>query len=212
MQCASAKFTTSPRRAFTSAMFRCILAMNCSSLRKGEGWTPFGQMQIGDRPVVAWLLCSTTLSRGCNNKNAERLGRNNTCRLRFVSRRSFAPLFSDLFPLPFLPLIVPPRSASRSSAVLSSMCVNAHFYDDIKYDYSAFSRRPRAAGRLAGFFVPRVPWPLRARLWTVAEMKRIQMMQFGWTPRKNCLRQRQGNKQFDRLLLYVNDYYSFSPM
>lgn len=106
-------------------------------------------MQIGDRPVVAWLLCPATLSRGCNNKNAERLGRNNTYRLRFVSRPSFALLFSDLFPSPSRPLIVPPRFAFRSNAVLSSMWINTHFYDDIKYDYAAFSRCPRAAEYLA---------------------------------------------------------------
>lgn len=63
------------------------------------------------------------------------------------------PLFSDLLPTLFLSLIAL-RSVSRSNAVLSSMCVNAHFYNDIKYDYVAFSRCPRAAEYLASFFVP----------------------------------------------------------
>jgi len=61
------------------------------------------------------------------------------------------PLFSDLFPLLFFLLNVFPRSVPLSNAVLSSMYINAHFYDDIKYDYSPFSR---AAEYLAGFFHP----------------------------------------------------------
>lgn len=33
------------------------------------------------------------------------------------------------------------------------MCINAHFYDDIKYYYAAFSQYPRVAEYHAGFFV-----------------------------------------------------------
>jgi len=42
-------------------------------------------------------------------------------------------------------LIAPPRPAPHTGVSLARTRLNAHFYDDIKYDYAAFSRCPRVA-------------------------------------------------------------------
>lgn len=68
-------------------------------------------------------------------------------RLRALSSPSLSFLPNPFRPFsPDLSLLIPPSVVNcpfltpRSArAALSSMCINAHFYDDIKYDYAAYS-------------------------------------------------------------------------